>query len=323
VHIAALKQERALIKTPPGYRSIETGDDVAWRHRSYRMRNSKQAKLGQIDVGPTSQWACSVRHNEIYAEIIKAEVVADTHLAPIAALECQQIMDTLAQRLPRELRDSIYKWLVPTKTFRIITKSSLGSLPTLSTPHAVPSARSLDGFSFSMFYYMKGDHFLEILQHWYERQGFNFQIPGGSSSVFKFLAKTPLGTNVVIRDVMRSISITFDIPHLNEIFKRRYFVETEVSSRRMNFLQCLRRINRAALCFDRANRVHIRLDKAQDGFWDPVSRVGLEDLFESLWPYMEKLMVRGFKITMNGTIPDLKTPSPKTWASCYLNVRIP
>jgi hypothetical protein len=318
VHIAALKQERSVIKTPPGSQQIRNLGDVDWRHTLYLMRNSKKAELGQIDVGPTSQWVCSRRWKDISEEIITAEAVADTHLAPIAASECQQIMDDLAQRLPRELRDDIYKWLVPTESFSIRTNSCLESLPTTSTPRAMPPAKSWDGFSFSMFHYMKGDHNLEILKHWYQRTLFTFQ--GVSSRILKFLATKPFGTNLIVRDVVRNISIILDIPQLNQKFKARYDVETEVPSLRVNFLQYLHRIDRLAFQSKRKTKVHIRLDKGQTKFWDPISLEDLEELFESLWPYMERMIDRRYMVTMNGTVPDMKTPSPKTWARCYSDV---
>jgi hypothetical protein len=158
MRIAALEQEHSVIKTPEG----DNREDVASRHKYYIFRNSETARLGRIDVGPTSQWTCSRRWQEISTEITTTEVNVDRDLAPIAALECQQLVDALTQRLPRELREKIYEWLVPTESFNITLKSCLKILPTTSEPHVIPHAPSRHGFSFSMFYCMKGGHFAEI-----------------------------------------------------------------------------------------------------------------------------------------------------------------
>jgi hypothetical protein len=96
----------------------EGGEGAGSRHVYQIFRNSEAARLGRIDVGPTSQWTCSRRWQEISTEITTAEAGVDRDLAPIAALECQQLMDALAQRLPRELREKIYEWLVPIESFQ-------------------------------------------------------------------------------------------------------------------------------------------------------------------------------------------------------------
>jgi hypothetical protein len=121
MRIAALEQERSVNKTSEG----DNRDDVASRHKCYIFRNSEAARLGRIDVGPTSQWTCSWRWQEISTEITTTEASVDRDLAPIAALECQQLMDALAQRLPRDHREKIYEWLVPTESFNITSKSYL------------------------------------------------------------------------------------------------------------------------------------------------------------------------------------------------------
>jgi hypothetical protein len=121
MRIAALEQERFVIKTPEG----DNRDLVASRHKYYIFRNSEAARLGRIDVGPTSQWTCSWRWQEISTEITTIKASVDRDLAPIVALECQQLMDALAQSLPRELREKIYEWLVPTESFNITSKSCL------------------------------------------------------------------------------------------------------------------------------------------------------------------------------------------------------
>jgi hypothetical protein len=88
-------------------------------------------------------------------------------------------------------------------------------LPMTSELHAIPHAQPRHGFSFSMFYYMKGSHFAEILNHCYERT--LFKIPRFSDLIPEFLAIKPFDNKVHAKRVVRKIEIELNIPHY--IFK--------------------------------------------------------------------------------------------------------
>jgi hypothetical protein len=143
----------------------------------------------------------------------------------------------------------------------------------------------------------EGWPFRRDLNHWYERTLFKF--PRFSYLIPEFLAIKAFDNKVRAKRVVRKIEIELNIPHYIFKYRKRYHVENENPP--VNFRQLVQRVGFAFFCKSKS-------------------------LFEILWPYMTKMLKRRYSITMSGAvgtyIPDLETPSPKTWTAYYLNVSL-
>jgi hypothetical protein len=106
-----------------------------------------------------------------------------------------------------------------------------------SEPYVISHAQPRHGFIFSMFYYMKGGHFAEILNHLYERTLFKF--PQFSDLILEFLAIKPFDNKVRAKRVVCKIEIELNIPHYIFKYRKRYHVENENPP--VNFWQTVQR----------------------------------------------------------------------------------
>jgi hypothetical protein len=252
-----------------------------------------------------------------------AEASADKHLACISAFECQHLMDTFAKRLPRELRNSVYQWLVPIGIYELKKSTCFETLPTIKTPGAIPRARAHDGFSFQMFHYLEDNHLTEILEHWYKWTTFTFSA-GGAAKLFAEVK--PLGNKVSAMDLIRNVKLNLEINGLSRSFHRRYNVPAENPnpSNGSNHIPIHVILGgfEDVFSFAPLTKIHVQFFRAP--YYLGPSHADLEDLFEGMWDLITRMLERGCTIDMcdsDGTfIPDMVTPSPKTWSDCFLRV---
>jgi hypothetical protein len=302
-------------------------DDEDKRHSGIVRREQLQAKEQSrpLDDVPTSQYSLSQKWLQLRDEIVVAEVSADKHLACIAAFECQHLMDTFAKRLPRELRNSVYQRLVPTGRHECKNISELKALPKIDAPKAMPRAKSCNGFSFLMFHYMGGNHLPEILEQWYRCTAFNFK--GGGFT--KFLEEVkPLGNQVSPRDLIRNVKFNLDTIRLTMMFEKRYNVRAENPnpSNGSNIVPChivLQGLEEI-FYFQPLTKVHVQFFRAPY-FYGP-GHAELKDFFEGIWGLITRMLDKGYLVDMYDSdgafIPDMVTPSPKTWTDSFLDVSI-
>jgi hypothetical protein len=326
VRVATLEQERSHLTTPRGDKAVNYEDEYKRHSGIVHREQLKAKKLSRpLDDVPTSQYTLSHKWLQLSDEIVVAEASADKHLDYIAAFECQHLMDTFAKRLPRELRNSVYQWLVPTGTYECKSISDLKALPKIDAPKAMPRAKSCDGFSFLMFHYMEGNHLSEILEHWYRWTTFSFK--GGGFT--KYIGEMkPLGNQISPRDLIRNVKFNLDTIRMTMMFARRYNVPAENPnpSNGSNINPCHVVIQGLddVFYFDPLTKVHVRFFRAPY-FYGP-SHADLEEFFEGIWGFITRVLEKGHLIDMYDSdgsfIPDMVTPSPKTWTNCFLDVSI-
>ncbi|KAF2825271.1 hypothetical protein CC86DRAFT_41131 [Ophiobolus disseminans] len=245
-------------------------------------------------------------NKETSLQRISSEKKLVKHVEIVSTAECRQLIAVFQTRLPRELRNHVYQWLVHTDEYFIESKANIAALPPKRISlSSLSTTRRKDWGIWKVNPKVVGESFYhEILEHWYRHTTFRFRSP--FTLIPRFLDKKAYDHSTTIRELVGNVYCCI---HTKVLFKMLKHGSPRLDEELANLDNMF--------LFGDSTKVQIYVDLR--GEWDTkeANWTELRQRFEYLWPIFVKAMDRSFLIELeligNEHVPNVQDASPESW----------
>lgn len=245
----------------------------------------------------------------------------DWHLDQLIVLDRRQLFHKMQIRLPQELRDEVYGWLVGSSGVKIFSDIEMNKLPTINSPLSDMEEIFKGPIPWWDREFL-GEAILEdFLMAWYRQSMFVLEYP--YNIMEQFLSFQPFQSNLEMKDIIRHVLCKVGAYFAPELTNKTR------DAREGPLCESISKLERI---FDSPAKAKVELlfqFKADGNRWDRETKLEtMEDVLETIWPTLTKAAEKRYTIKLrlqHWTFPlsDIAALSPNACVEAFDIMRKP